>query len=72
MSLHIAAAPGEIANTVLITGDPLRARYIAETMLTDVHCYNEIRGMLGFTGIYKGKRVQDLIAQHNTNGCHDQ
>ena len=57
MSLHIAAAPGEIANTVLITGDPLRARYIAETMLTDVHCYNEIRGMLGFTGIYKGKRV---------------
>lgn len=38
-------------------GDPLRARYIAETMLTDVHCYNEIRGMLGFTGIYKEKRV---------------
>jgi purine-nucleoside phosphorylase len=57
MSLHIAAAPGEIASTVLITGDPLRARYIAEKMLTDVRCYNEIRGMLGFTGMYQGKPV---------------
>jgi purine-nucleoside phosphorylase len=42
---------------VLITGDPLRARYIAETILTEVNCYNEIRGMLGYTGLYKGKRV---------------
>jgi purine-nucleoside phosphorylase len=57
MSLHIAGSPGEIAQTVLIMGDPLRARYIAETILKDVHCYNEIRGMLGFTGMYKGKRV---------------
>jgi purine-nucleoside phosphorylase len=57
MSLHIGAAPGEIAQTVLISGDPLRARYVAEKMLTDVHCYTEIRGMLGFTGLYKGKRV---------------
>lgn len=57
MSLHIGAAPGEIAKTVLISGDPLRARYIAEKMLTDVHCYTEIRGMLGFTGLYNGKRV---------------
>ena len=57
MSLHIAASPGEITSTVLITGDPLRARFIAETMLTDVQCYSEIRGMLGFTGLYKGKRV---------------
>ena len=57
MSLHIAASHGEIAQTVLIMGDPLRARYIAETILTEVHCYNEIRGMLGFTGMYKGKRV---------------
>ena len=57
MSLHIAASPGDIAPTVLIMGDPLRARYIAETMLTEVLCYNEIRGMLGFTGMYKGKRV---------------
>lgn len=57
MSLHIAASPGDIAPTVLIMGDPLRARYIAETILTEVHCYNEIRGMLGYTGMYKGKRV---------------
>jgi purine-nucleoside phosphorylase len=57
MSLHIAASPGEIAETVLISGDPLRARNIAETMLTDVTCYNQVRGMLGFTGFYKGKRV---------------
>ena len=57
MSLHIAASPGEIAQTVLIMGDPLRARYIAETIMTEVICYNEIRGMLGFTGMYKGKQV---------------
>lgn len=57
MSLHIAAAPGEIAKTILITGDPLRARYIAEKMLTGVRCYNEIRGMLGYTGMYKGNPV---------------
>ena len=57
MSLHIGAAPGEIAKTVLITGDPLRAKYIAEKMLSDVHCYTEIRGMLGFTGMYEGKQV---------------
>lgn len=57
MSLHIAATPEEVAKTVLIAGDPLRARYIAEKMMTEVQCYNEIRGMLGFTGLYKGKRV---------------
>ncbi|MBK0403371.1 purine-nucleoside phosphorylase [Adhaeribacter sp. BT258] len=57
MSLHISAKPGEIAETVLISGDPLRARNIAETMLTEVICYNQVRGMLGFTGFYKGKRV---------------
>jgi purine-nucleoside phosphorylase len=57
MSLHISAAPGDIASTVLITGDPLRAAYIAEQMLTDVKCYSEVRGMLGFTGMYRGKQV---------------
>lgn len=57
MSLHIGAQPKEIAATVLISGDPLRARFIAESMLTEVHCYNEVRGMLGFTGFYEGKRV---------------
>jgi purine-nucleoside phosphorylase len=57
MSLHIGASPGDIAETVLIAGDPLRARYVADKMLTEVKCYTEIRGMLGFTGLYKGKRV---------------
>ncbi|WP_435925170.1 purine-nucleoside phosphorylase [Paenibacillus sp. DYY-L-2] len=57
MSVHIAAKPGEIAETILLPGDPLRAKYIAETYLTDVVCYNEVRGMLGFTGTYKGKKI---------------
>lgn len=57
MSLHIQAAVDDIAETVLIAGDPLRAKYIAEKILTDVICYNELRGMLGFTGMYNGKRV---------------
>ena len=57
MSLHIGAKVNEIAETVLISGDPLRAKYIAEKMLSDVFCYNEVRGMLGYTGTYKGKRV---------------
>lgn len=57
MSLHIGAKPGEIAETVLISGDPLRAKFVAEKMLSDVFCYNHIRGMLGFTGMYNGKRV---------------
>lgn len=57
MSLHIGAKPDEIAETVLISGDPLRAKYVAEKMLSDVFCYNEVRGMLGYTGMYNGKRV---------------
>ncbi|TXK79648.1 purine-nucleoside phosphorylase [Paenibacillus sp. N3.4] len=57
MSIHINAKLGEIAETVLLPGDPLRAKYIAETFLQDVHCYNEVRGMLGFTGVYKGKKI---------------
>jgi purine-nucleoside phosphorylase len=57
MSLHIAAAPGEIAPVVLMPGDPLRARWIAETMLEDVHCYTQVRGMFGYTGTWKGHRV---------------
>lgn len=54
MSLHISAKKGEIAETVLMPGDPLRAKFIAEEFLTSVKPTNEIRGMLGFTGKYKG------------------
>ena len=57
MSNHIGAEQGQIAATVVLPGDPLRAKHIAETMLKDIICFNQIRGMLGFTGSYKGKRV---------------
>ncbi|MFD3261673.1 purine-nucleoside phosphorylase [Paenibacillus lentus] len=57
MSVHIGAKQGDVADTILLPGDPLRAKYIAETYLSDVTCYNEVRGMLGFTGTYQGKRV---------------
>jgi purine-nucleoside phosphorylase len=49
MSIHIAAKKGEIAETILLPGDPLRAKHVAETFLQDVVCYNEVRGMLGYT-----------------------
>ena len=57
MSIHIAAKPGDIAEAVLLPGDPLRAKWIAETYLKDPVCYNEVRGMFGFTGTYNGVRV---------------
>jgi len=57
MSVHIGAKQGEIADTILLPGDPLRAKYIAETFLENPVCYNEVRGMLGFTGASKGKRI---------------
>lgn len=57
MSIHIGAPEGAIAETVLLPGDPLRAKWIAENFLTDAVCYNEVRGMLGYTGYYDGKRV---------------
>lgn len=57
MSVHINAKQGEIAEVVLLPGDPLRAKYIAETFLENPVCYNEVRNMFGFTGTYKGKRV---------------
>lgn len=57
MSIHIGAKDNQIASTVLLPGDPLRAKYIADNFLENVVCYNEVRGMYGFTGYYKGKRV---------------
>lgn len=57
MSIHIAAKNGEIADTVLLPGDPKRAKWIAENFLENAVCYTDIRGMLGFTGTYKGKRI---------------
>ena len=57
MTVHIGAKKNDIAETILLPGDPLRAKYIAETFLENVKCYNEVRGMLGFTGTYKGERV---------------
>ncbi|AXT58217.1 purine-nucleoside phosphorylase [Aquimarina sp. AD1] len=57
MSTHIAAKRGEVAETVLLPGDPMRAKWIAETFLDNLVCYNEVRGMFGYTGTYKGKKV---------------
>lgn len=57
MSVHIGAKQGEIAEIILLPGDPLRAKYIAETFLEDAVCYNQVRNMLGYTGTYKGQRV---------------
>jgi purine-nucleoside phosphorylase len=57
MTIHIGAEPGQIAETVLMPGDPYRARWAAETFLEGVELVNEVRGMLGFTGHYKGERV---------------
>ena len=57
MSVHIAAKAGEIAEAILLPGDPLRAKFIAENFLENAKLYNEVRGILGFTGTYKGKPV---------------
>lgn len=54
---HNAAQKGEIAKTVLMPGDPLRAQYVAEHYLEDVVCFNKVRNMFGFTGTYKGNRL---------------
>lgn len=56
-SIHLEAKVGDIADTVLLPGDPLRAKYVAENILTDAVCYNNVRGMLGFTGYYNGNRI---------------
>ena len=57
MSTHIGAGPNQIAPKVLMPGDPLRAKWIAETFLDDAECYTQVRGMLGFTGTYRDERI---------------
>ncbi|WP_439139585.1 purine-nucleoside phosphorylase [Roseicyclus sp.] len=57
MTVHIGAKPGEIAETVLMPGDPLRAEWAAKTFLDDAVCVNRVRGMLGYTGSWRGNRV---------------
>ncbi|NDV49453.1 MULTISPECIES: purine-nucleoside phosphorylase [unclassified Salipiger] len=57
MTIHIGAKPGDIAETVLMPGDPLRAKWVAETFLENADCVNQVRGMYGFTGFWKGNRV---------------
>lgn len=60
MSIHINAQKGDIAETILLPGDPLRAKWIAETYFEKPVCFNEVRGMLGFTGTYKGKKISTM------------
>lgn len=60
MSVHIGAKKGEIAETILLPGDPLRAKWIAETFFENPKCFNEVRGMYGYTGTYKGKRISTM------------
>ena len=57
MSMHIEALQGEIAEKILLPGDPLRAKYIAETYLENPVCFNKVRDMYGYTGTYQGQRV---------------
>ena len=57
MSIHISAQPQDIAETVLLPGDPLRGKGIADKFLDDVICHNEVRGMMGYTGTFNGRRV---------------
>ena len=54
---HINAKKGELAKTILLPGDPLRAKYIADNFLTDVKQFNTVRNMFGYTGNYKGKQI---------------
>lgn len=57
MSIHNEAKKGEIAETILLPGDPLRAKFIAENYFEDAVCYNKVRNIFGYTGTYKGKRI---------------
>ena len=59
---HNQAEKGQIAKTVLMPGDPLRAKYIAENFLTEVQQFNEVRNMYGYTGKYQGREVSVMGA----------
>jgi len=60
MSVHIEAKKGDIAETILLPGDPLRAKWIAETFFDNPFCFNKVRNMFGYTGTYKGKRISAM------------
>ncbi|GFZ86257.1 purine-nucleoside phosphorylase [Aquaticitalea lipolytica] len=60
MSVHINAKNGDIAETILLPGDPLRAKWIAETFFENPVCFNEVRGMYGYTGTYNGKQISAM------------
>lgn len=60
MSVHIEAKKGQIAETILLPGDPLRAKWIAETFFENPVCFNKVRNMFGYTGTYKGKRISTM------------
>ena len=61
---HITAKKGDFAKTVLMPGDPLRAKFIAENFLEDAVLVNNVRGIQGYTGYYKGKRVSEIGRAH--------
>ena len=66
MSMHIRAKIGEIAPDVLLPGDPMRAKHIADTYLTGAVCFNDIRGMYGYTGYYKDRKVSVMATGMGT------
>ena len=59
---HNAAQPGDVKEIVLMPGDPLRAQYIAEHYLDNLRCFNTVRGMLGYTGVYRGKELSVMAS----------
>ena len=64
---HNEAKLGDIAQTVLMPGDPLRAQFLAQTYLEDVYQFNSVRNMLGYTGYYKGKKVSIMGSGNQIN-----
>ena len=69
---HNEAKNGEIAKCVLMPGDPLRAKFIAETFLEDAKLVNQVRNMLAFTGTYKGKEVTEEVFESEKSKVFDE